>query len=72
MARTNHRPSADETYHAQLAQIRATLKAIEAGLEHHEAQQAYEAGDWGYVGDLEAVATQLAEAARIVNAEVGK
>lgn len=51
--------TANETYQKRVAKIKALLKEIEAGLEIHEQQQKEAVNNWGYVGEVGSIATDL-------------
>ncbi len=56
----NTKQSAAEAYAARYTECADLLKRIAARLEHHRTQQAAEPQNWGYTGDLDHTAEQLA------------
>jgi hypothetical protein len=51
--------NAADTYKARLAEVRDLLRRLEGSLAIHERRQAARPGDWGFPGDLAAIAERL-------------
>ena len=52
---------ANQTYHAARERTKRQLRQIESLLAAHAERQARAPTNWGYVGDINSVATELAK-----------
>jgi hypothetical protein len=52
---------ADQTYKTRIAEVRDLLRKLEGQIAIHERRQAAQPANWGFAGDLAAIAERLRE-----------
>jgi len=69
ITKTSARKTSHETYLETQTEIAALLKRIKTGLAKHNRSEKRDPRNWGYVGDLQHIASELQEVSDILHNE---